>query len=433
MKLIVNGGKKLSGSVVVKGAKNATTKMMVASLLTKDEVRLRNFPIIGDTEITGELCQAFGSKLSIDKNKSELIIQTPEITSTQALNLTRKNRIPILAMGPLLARSKKAIVPVLGGDKIGPRPVGLHIDALRSLGAEVNIFDDRYEATAPNGLKGAKIVFPFPSVGATENVILAAVLAKGRTVIENAAIEPEILDIIKLLQKMGAIIGLGANRTIYIEGVKELHGAEHFILPDRNEVISFAILAAVTNGEIKVLGAKQDDLITFLNVFRKIGGGYQVEDDGIIFFKEKEFVGIELETDTHPGFMTDWQQPTVVLLTQAKGISVIHETIYEDRFAYTEDLNAMGADITIFSKCLGEINCRFNGKGYGHSAVIKGATPLSAKTLKVRDLRAGMAHLIAALMANGSSEIDGVEEIDRGYEDLDNRLKSLGADIIRKE
>ena len=425
----VTGGKKLKGAVKVFGAKNAASKMMVASLLTDERVTLGNFPLIGEMEITGELCHAVGAKLKMSGNTLE--IHTPVVTSHQVLSLTRRNRLPILALGPLLARAGAAEIPIVGGDKIGPRPVNLHFDALRAMGAAIEARPDSYVATAPRGLHGAKIEFPFPSVGATENTILAAVLAKGKTVIRNAAVEPEIVDLILLLQKMGAIVGLGANRVIEIEGVERLRGAAHSVISDRMEAASFACLAAATDGEIFVEGARQEDLLTFLNAFRRVGGGYAVKEGGIVFFRERPLTGIELETDTHPGFMTDWQQPFVALLTQAKGVSVIHETIYEDRFAYARDLNAMGANIKVFSKCLGELPCRFNGCGYEHSAVVSGPTPLMGGKSVARDLRAGIVQVLAALIAKGVSVVSGVEEIDRGYAAIDGRLRGLGADIRR--
>lgn len=423
------GGKKLEGSLRISGAKNAASKMMVASLLTDERVTLDNFPAIGEMDITAELCASVGSILS--RTKNSLSIHTPTITTHQVPSLSRRNRLPVLALGPLLARCGKAEVPILGGDKIGPRPVNLHFDALSAMGAVIRTHEDRYEASAPSGLRGAAISFPFPSVGATENAILAAVLAKGRTVIRNAAIEPEIVDLIKMLQKMGAIIGMGANRMIEIEGVPRLRGVTHHVIPDRMEAGSFACLAVATDGRVFVEDARQEDLLTFLNAIRRIGGDYEVRDTGILFWRERPLTGIELETDAHPGFMTDWQQPFVALLTQARGVSVIHETIYEDRFAYARDLNAMGANIKVFSKCLGELPCRFNGQGYEHSAVVSGSTPLMGGKSVARDLRAGVVQIIAALIADGPSIVSGVEEIDRGYADIDGRLRGLGADIKR--
>ncbi len=430
MKFVVNGGRKLRGEIEVRGSKNATTKMMVASLLTDEECVLSNFPRIGDAEITKELCSSVGSKIVIDG--SVLKIKTPEITNFKVTKLSRRNRIPILALGPLLNRVGRAEVPILGGDKIGPRPVDIHLEALGAMGAKIEIDEDYYHAEAPHGLKGTRIRLRYPSVGATENTILAAVLAKGQTTIENSAIEPEVIELILMLQKMGAIIEMGSDRKIYIEGVPKLGGVSHKIMPDRNEAASFASLALSSpDNEVKVANTRQSDLMTLLNAVRRVGGGYRVEDDGITFFGAKNLSATNIETDTHPGFMTDWQQPFVVLLTQADGTSVIHETVYEDRFGYVEDLNLMGANIKVFSKCLGELPCRFAGDGQPHSAVISGPTRLSGRNFKVRDLRAGMAHLIATLIAEGKSEIEGIEEIDRGYEDIDTRLKKLGANIER--
>ncbi len=430
MKFKIIGGEKLEGEIEVKGSKNAATKMMIASLLTDEECVLENFPLIDDTEIVQELCESIGSEVKI--GNSALSIKTPEIKNFRASFLSRRNRIPVLALGPLLNRVGRAEVPILGGDKIGPRPVDIHLEALKSLGARINFDQDYFYAEAPNGLKGTRISLRYPSVGATENTILAAVLAKGRTVVQNAAIEPEIIDLILMLQKMGAIIELGSDRTIYIEGVKKLNGARHRILPDRNEAVSFACLAlASPQNKIKIKNARQENLITFLSAVRRIGGRYQIEDDGIVFYGAKDLSATEIETDTHPGFMTDWQQPFSILLTQAKGVSIVHETVYEDRFGYIEDLNLMGANIKVFSKCFGELSCRFNGKEHPHSAVISGHTPLFGKNQKVRDLRAGIANVIAALIADGESQIDGVEELDRGYESIDERLRNLGADIKR--
>lgn len=428
-KFFIIGGKPLEGEVALSGAKNAATKMMVASLLTEEECVFENFPQIGDVEITAELCRALGSEIEI--NGDVLRIKTPKIIQSKIQSLSRRNRIPILTLGPLLARCGYAEVPFVGGDKIGARPVDLHIKALTSLGAVVEASETSYKAHAPNGLTGAKITFAFPSVGATENLLFAAVLAKGKTTLYNAAVEPEILDLIKFLQKMGAIVELGTNRAIYIEGVSALHGARHRIIPDRNEAVSFASIALATRGGIFVRNAAQDHLITFLNIVRRIGGEYEVREDGILFWREKPLRSIHIETDTHPGFMTDWQQPLAVVLTQANGMSAVHETIYEDRFGYTKDLNLMGADIKVFSKCLGELPCRFSNEAFQHSAVISGPTKLRGEKLIVRDLRSGMAHVIAALVAQGQTIIEGIEEIDRGYEKIDERLRMLGAEIKR--
>ncbi len=430
MRFIIRGGKKLKGEIALSGAKNAASKMLIASLLTDEECVFSNVPEIGEVEITEELCRMIGSE--IVRDGKTLRIKTSEIKNSRVGSLSRKNRIPILALGPLLARVGEAEIPFLGGDKIGARPVDIHLEALRAMGATIEVADERYVATAKNGLHGTKIRLRYPSVGATENIILAAVLAEGRTSIYNAAREPEVKELVKMLQKMGAIIELGANRAFHIDGVKKLHGVTHAVIPDRNEAVSFACLAVATDGDVFVRGAVQDHMSTFLSTLRRIGGEYEVKDGGIRFWRSGELKATEIETDPHPGFMTDWQQPFAVLLTQANGASIIHETVYDDRFGYTADLNAMGADITVFAKCLGELTCRFNGKGFNHSAVINGPTPLHGANVTVRDLRSGIAHIIAALTATGESVISGIEEIDRGYEAIEKRLRQLGADIVRQ-
>ena len=429
MQFVINGGKKLKGEITLSGAKNATSKMLVASLLTNDEVILTNAPIISEVDITLELCAAIGSEFK--KDNHTISIKTQNIKNSRVASLSRRNRIPILALGPLLARARAAEIPFLGGDKIGARPVDLHLNALRAMGAIIEAENDVYKASAPLGLHGTEIIFNFPSVGATENVILAAVLARGRTTIKNAAKEPEIIALVKMLQNMGAIIDIGSHRTIYIDGVQSLHGTSQEVLADRNEAVSFACLAIATNGDVFVRGANQDHLITFLSALRRVGADYEVSNNGIRFWRSSKLISTNIETDTHPGFMTDWQQPFAVMLTQAEGESIIHETIYEDRFGYAEDLDKMGAKIKVFSECLGELPCRFKNSKFNHSAIITGPTPLYGAHLKVRDLRSGMAHTIAALVAKGESVIDGIEEIDRGYEKLEGRLQGLGADIIR--
>lgn len=427
-KFIIRGGKPLFGEIKLAGAKNAVSKMMVASLLTDEPCILENVPEIGEVKIIAELLATIGSEIEIVGSTAK--IATPTIKNSRVPELTRRNRIPILALGPLLARAGEAEVPVLGGDKIGARPVDIHLEALAKLGAQLQITKSSYHAWAKDGLHGAEVELRFPSVGATENTVLAAVLAKGKTVIRNAALEPELIDLIKMLQKMGAIIELAPPRTIMIEGVPKLHGVKHRIIPDRNEAVSFACLAIATKGRIVVREARQDDLITFLNAVRRLGGEYEVTEEGIAFSRQRPLEALSVQTDVHPGFMTDWQQPLATLLTQAEGKSIIHETIYEDRLGYAHDLNEMGAKIRVTNECP-EAACRFAGKGYYHYATIEGPTPLQGANLDVRDLRSGMLDVLAALIANGVSEVNGVEEIDRGYEHIDGRLRQLGAEIKR--
>lgn len=432
-KFIIKGGKPLEGTIEVKGAKNSIGNLMMATLLTDEPCVLTNVPDNKETEIVVELCREIGSE--IQREGDILKIHTPEIKSSRVKEFSRKNRIPILALGPLLIRAKEAEVPLVGGDYLGARPVDFHIGALEKLGAEIEITDYAYIARAENGLQGANIVLNYPSVGATQNAILSSVLARGNTVITNAAVEPEIIDLVRMLQDMGSIIVVFPNRIINIEGVKKLRGVTHHLIPDRLEAASFGMLAVATNGNILASGALQGQLASFLNALRKAGGDYSVEENGIRFFRQKENAkflnSIHIETDTYPGFVTDWQQPFAVLLTQANGRSIIHETVYEDRFNYVEDLIKMGADINVETRCMGDLPCRFQGKSYNHTCVINGPTELRSAKIEMRDIRSGMAHIVAALLAEGESEISGVEHIDRGYQNIDGRLRSIGADIKR--
>jgi UDP-N-acetylglucosamine 1-carboxyvinyltransferase len=401
---------------------------MVATLLTDEPCRLENCPLLGDTEITAELLVAIGA--TVEWEQGTLHLQTAHITTTTVAPLSRKNRIPILALAPLLHRGQHAQVPVLGGDRIGPRPVNFHLDALRAMGVTVEERDGAYIATAQS-LQGTTIALPFPSVGATETILFAGVLAEGRTRVENAAVEPEVLELVMFLQRMGAHIHLGANRVIEIEGVRKLHGAAMRISADRNEVVSFASAAIGTGGDIFVEGAEQQHLVTYLNVVQKLGGGFDVLPDGIRFWRREALHPTEITTDTHPGFMTDWQQPTLTLLTQANGTSHIHETIYEDRFGYTTELVRMGANIAVTDVCPMP-TCRFRDQHAKHYATITGPTPLRAATLAIPDIRAGMAHVVAALIAEGTSMLTGIEHLDRGYVHLEDRLRQLGAHIVRQ-
>ncbi len=428
---VVEGGTALRGTVNVSGAKNAATKMLVASLLTEEPCTLHNTPRIGDVSITESLLRAIGTEMRwLPDHPSSVVIQTAEIVNhAPPQELGRMNRLAVLTMGPMLHRCGQATIPAPGGDKIGPRPINFHIEGLIQMGAEIEYRDGCFFAKAKR-LKGATVRLPFPSVGTTENLLMAASLAKGVTVIENAAIEPEIMDLIKFLQKMGAIIELKVDRKIVIEGVDRLRGATHRVLPDRLEAVSLAIAAYLTKGDVRLLGANQDHLLTFLNTLYRIGLDFSVEEDSIRFFYDDcPPRSIAIETDVHPGFMTDWQQPFTVLLTQAKGMSVVHETIYEDRFGYTQELNRMGADTGLYTKCLGEMVCRFREKDYAHSCIVRGPTPLSGAQLTIPDIRAGCSYILAALCATGTSTLTGIEHIERGYERLPEKLRALGAQI----
>ncbi len=430
--LRLNGGQPLKGEVVVHGAKNSVSKQMVAALLSEETSVLEDVSLVEDVEIVSEMIRAFGGEVEIEDRK--VTIKAPELKfpdEATMIALGKKSRIPPLACGPMLARIGRAIIPMPGGCNIGRRPINFHIDALRLLGATITEEECSFHLDAPEGLKGAKIALEYPSVGSTEQVLLSSVLADGVTELSNAAVEPEIIDLIAVLQKMGAIISVDTDRVITIVGVKKLKGYHHVALPDRIEAASWACAAAVTNGRIKVVGARQLDMMTFLNKFRQVGGGFDINSEGITFYREAdELKSISLETDVHPGFMTDWQQPFVVMLTQAKGTSVVHETVYEERFGYVEALNTMGAQIQLYNQCLGGKECRYAGTSYLHSASITGPTKLHGAEIKIPDLRAGFSYVVAALAAEGESKLDNFAVLYRGYEDLPEKLKDLGADIV---
>lgn len=438
--LRIRGGVPLKGHVKAAGAKNATTKLLVASLLSDKRCTFYNVPDIGDVEITVNLCREIGSEIQWDKEAGVLEICTKELkTSYVPQRFSGSNRIPILMIGALLGRTEEdIIVPTAGGCSIGQRSVDFHIQALEKLGATIEYRDMKkegaYFAHAHHGLQGALIHLPFPSVGATENSILAGVRARGMTVIKNAAIEPEIVDLILFLQKLGAIITLDVDRTIRIQGTRKFYDVQHTILGDRIEAASFGMAAVSSKGRVFVEGAQHVHMITFLNKLREVGGGFEVKNNGIEFFYDGPLQGgIHLETDVHPGFMTDWQQPFVVLLTQASGTSVVHETVYENRFGYTTTLKEMGADIELFKQCLGGKTCRYSAHNFYHSLIVKGPTPLVGKEISIPDLRAGFAYVLASLLTPEESKIVGLKFINRGYENLVVKLRGLGANIILEE
>ena len=404
--LHVEGGKPLNGTIKVRGAKNFVSKAMVAALLAPGTSVLKNVPEIRDVHVVSDLLRLHGVDVTVDGANGVVTIDATNVQLADVADvdtLSGSSRIPILFSGPLLHRLGEAFIPALGGCNIGGRPIDFHLETLRKLGANVDKeHKDGIHITAPNGLHGAKIHLPYPSVGATEQTLLAAVLAEGKTELSGAAIEPEIMDLVSVLQKMGAIISVDVDRTFRIEGVKELKGYTHTSLTDRIEAASWASAALATHGDIFVKGATQPEMMTFLNVFRKIGGEFDI---------------------------TDWQQPLVVALTQANGLSIVHETVYENRFGFTKPLVQMGATIQLYRECLGSLPCRFQQRNYKHSAVIFGPTPLTGRDIDVPDLRGGFSHLIAALAAKGPSNVQGISLIDRGYADFRGKLEALGADF----
>ncbi len=429
----ITGGKPLTGEITVRGAKNFVSKAMVAALLGDGASTLHNVPDIRDVAVVTGLLELHGAKVGYDAPSGVLTIDPAKVAPAKIGDVgvhAGSSRIPILFCGPLLHRLGEAVIPDLGGCMIGERPVDFHLEILERFGAVVEQLSDGIRLTAPNGLKGIKYKLAYPSVGATEQLLLTAVRAEGMTRLENAAVEPEIKDLIDLLQKMGAVISVDTDRSVTIEGVKSMVGFDHISLTDRIEAASWACAALATRGEVLVHGAQQRTMAMFLNVFRKVGGEFEVREHGIAFrHPGGELRSIALQTDVHPGFMTDWQQPLVVALTQAKGLSIVHETVYEQRFGFTEALVKMGANIQLYRECLGDQACRFGQRNFKHSAAISGPTPLTAADIDVPDLRGGFSHLIAALTAEGTSAVSGVGIIDRGYENFRGKLAALGADF----
>ncbi len=314
-------------------------------------------PNISDVRIVRGLLEVHGVSVTHGVDEGELILDPSAVETAHMADIDAhagSSRIPILFCGPLLHRLGEAFIPDLGGCRIGDRPIDYHLEVLRNFGAIVEKLPSGIRMSAPNGLHGAKVALPYPSVGATEQVLLTAVLADGITELSGAAIEPEIMDLINILQKMGAIITVDTDRVIRIEGVEKLQGYTHRALFDRNEAASWAAAALATDGDIFVGGARQAEMLTFLNVFRKVGGDFEIQEDGIRFFHPGgELKPVIIETDVHPGFMTDWQQPLVVALTKAKGVSIVHETVYEQRFGFVDALVEMGASIDVHKECLG--------------------------------------------------------------------------------
>jgi len=434
--LKITGGTPLKGSIKAAGAKNAMTKLLVASLISDKRCTFYNVPNIGDVEVTVQLCQEIGMEVKWDRSAGIMEVITKELkTSYVPQKFSGSNRIPILMIGALLGRTDQdIIVPTTGGCSIGQRPVDFHLQALEQLGAVIEYRgmkrEGAYFAHAYDGLKGTVITLPYPSVGATENTILAGVTARGMTVIKNAATEPEIVELILFLQKLGAIITIDVDRTIRIQGTRRFYEVEHTVIPDRIEAASWGMAAISSRGRVFVEGAQHVNMLTFLNKLREVGGGFDVKSNGIEFFYDGPLQGgLHLETDVHPGFMTDWQQPFVVLLTQATGSSVVHETVYENRFGYTDTLREMGADITSFRQCLGGKECRFASRSFHHSVIVKGATPLVSKDIQIPDLRAGFAYVMAAIIASGTSTISNLHFLERGYEGLVGKLIALGANV----
>jgi UDP-N-acetylglucosamine 1-carboxyvinyltransferase len=420
-KFIVTGGSALNGEVRIAGAKNAVLKLMAAATLTDEPCLLRNVPRISDVMIMRETMSDIGFEVA--RPEADAL----QITAGRAdwlfvpLEAAMKMRSSFILLGPLLTRFGRVIISNPGGDRIGRRPVNLHVDAMEQLGARIDYKNGYYFAEAPDGLRGAQIDFPYVTVMGTENALLAAVLASGTTVIENAAQEPETDDLIAMLCGMGARIERTAEHRIEVEGVDRLHGIEHRVMGDRLEAGTFAIAAAVTGGEVTMSGVDPTHLGAFLDVLGRMGVPYETTDGGLRVGSAGSGGGggyhpTDVETQPYPGFATDLQAPLAVLMTQADGESTIHETIYEDRLDYTTELMKMGAVIEVLDE---------------RHARIAGPTPLHGREVQIADLRAGATLVLAALAAEETSVISGVEHVDRGYEQIEAKLVALGAQIQR--
>jgi UDP-N-acetylglucosamine 1-carboxyvinyltransferase len=418
-KFIVTGGVPLHGEVRIAGAKNAVLKMMAAATLTDDRSVLRNVPRISDVGILRGVMTDIGFSVApLDEDGLEITASGADWLFVP-LEAAMKMRSSFILLGPLLTRFGRVIISNPGGDRIGRRPVDLHVDAMRALGAEIEYKNGYYFAQAPGGLKGARVAFPYVTVMGTENAMLAATLARGSTVIENAAQEPEVDDLVTMLRGMGAQIERTAPNRLEIEGVDRLHGVEHRVMGDRLEAGTFAMAAAVTGGEITVRGVDPAHLRAFTDLLTGMGISTETfaEDDGGLRVRGGDgILPADVETQPYPGFPTDLQAPVAVLMTQADGVSTIHETIYEDRLDYTMELAKMGAVIEVLDE---------------RHATIAGPTPLHGREVEIADLRAGATLILAALAAAETSVISGVEHVDRGYEAIESKLVSLGAQITR--
>ena len=415
-KLLIKGGKKLSGEVVISGSKNASLPIIISSLLFDDSVHFENVPKVRDIFTLINLIKVLGREVEFNEEKEILKISNKNKNKYFApYSIMRTMRAGVLVLAPLLAKFGKARVSLPGGCSIGARPVNLHLEALKKLGAKINVKNGYIDAIAPKGLSGANIKFPSISVGATESIIIAAVLAKGITKISNAAIEPEIIDLINFLNKCGADIKYNSKRKIIIKGVKFLYPARHRIIPDRIEAATYAIAALITNGKLLVKKVNNEHLENIFNVLKKIGANIKIFKDSFVIFRKHQLKPFKIITKPYPGFPTDMQAQFMALATQIKGSSVINEEIFENRFLHVSELMRMGADIKIKKQ----------------KAVINGIKNLNSAEVMATDLRASVSLVLAALSAKGTTTINRIYHLDRGYSKLEKKLNLCGANIKR--
>ncbi len=436
---LIHGGRPLKGSVRVGGAKNASYKIMIAALMADSPSRLLNFSHISDVELVAQMINSLGAKAELMGERAYLVDPAQLSKASLDSEFGRASRASTMFIPSLLHRFGQAVVPYPGGDKIGKRPLERHFAGLKALGATVKANGDLIEVTADQ-LHGAHYTFPKNTHTGTETLIMAAVRAKGTTILENAAEETEVDDLIKFLNSMGAKIKRTQPRVIEIKGVARLEGTIHKIMPDQNQVISFACAALATQGDIIVENTRTQDLLAFLDKLDEIGGGYELGEYGIRFYYQQPLQATDLVTKPHPGFKTDWQPLWTLLMTQAQGQSLVHETVSQNRFQYTQALNQMGAEIELFNPEVEDPALVYNFNlndaqpTAQHAAHIKGPTLLQGGEFEVKDLRHGATLMIAGLMAEGETILrDPQNQIDRGYEDLAEQFQTMGGDIRRQE
>lgn len=431
----ITGGTPLKGAVRLGGAKNASFKLMIAAACGVGESRLLNMSKIGDVEVTYKTLEAIGVKMSRPGDNTVYAIGNGLSTHIIPQFTGEKTRAATLFAGLLLNKKGQAIIPLPGGCSLGDRPIERHLDGFRAMGAKVELSEEGISMSAPDGLRGATYRFPKKSHTGTEALIIAAVLAKGKTVIENAAQEPEVDDLIAFFNKMGGNVRREANNII-IEGVNSLHGATHYVMSDRNEAVSYACMAIATRGDIILEGANPTHIQAFLAKLDEIGGRYETADYGMRFWYETPLRATDIITAPEPGFMTDWQPLWTTMMTQANGASHVVEAVTQHRLAFTNELCEMGANITYYDPAPTDPATFYDFNypekiSYPHAAKIVGPTNFKGHHMTVPDLRGGATLVMAAIMAEGDSIIDNVELIDRGYEKFDERLAQLSANIKR--
>jgi UDP-N-acetylglucosamine 1-carboxyvinyltransferase len=418
-RIVITGGARLEGEIPISGAKNSAIKLMAASLLTDEPLRLTNMPRLADTRFLGQLLRRLGVEIAETDGERgpETLLTTREIVSTIApYDLVRQMRASFNVLGPLVARTGQAKVSLPGGCTIGARPVDLHLDALKALGVTIDLHEGYVYAQAPRGMTGAEIVFPFVSVGATEHALLAAVLARGETILRNAACEPEIDDLAQCLNRMGARVSGAGTSVIRIQGVDRLHGATHAVIPDRIETGTFALAAAMAGGEVRLTNTRSDFIDTLLDKMEEAGVQILRHEDGLTVKRDgARLKAVEIETDPYPGFATDLQAQFMALMTLADGESVVRETIFENRFMHVPELGRLGADIGVA----------------GGEARIRGVPSLEGAPVMATDLRASVSLVIAGLAARGETLVSRVYHLDRGFERLEEKLSACGANVRR--